>query len=407
MSDRLRIYCAASLRAVATGMIPILAAAYLKELQYSPAQIGSIISAGMAGTALATLATTLFGERIGRRRFLIAVSCLALAGAVVFTASAGSVCITIAAFAGMLNGMGRDRGGAVAVEEAVLPSTTIEDNRTQAFAWYHVLLSAGNALGATMAALPALIRSTFAAGEIVSIRMALGLYAILVFVPALFYAGLSNRAGDGRGAAARPASPETRRILTRISLLFLLDSLGGGFLAGAILAFFFFERFGASPEVVGFLFFFARIANALSNFGAARLAKRFGLVNTMVFTHIPASLLLVAVPFAPSFAVAAVLFLLRELLVEMDVPTRSSYVMAVVRPEERTLASGATQLVRLGGWAAGPLVAGALMEKGSLAAPLFAGSAIKITYDLLLYFAFRNLRPPEERTARIHRQSES
>jgi MFS family permease len=341
----------------------------------------------------------LFGERIGRRRFLIGVSCLALLGAALFAASAAPVLIVAGAFVGMLNGMGRDRGGAVVVEEALLPATAHDAERTRAFAWYNVLQSAGHALGAVLAGLPALIRSLIATTEIASIRLSLAVYGALVFLPILFYAGLSAPTGDGRRSAESSVTPETRRILTRISLLFLLDSLGGGFLAGAILAFFFFERFSVGPEIVGLLFFVARIANAVSNFGAAWLAARFGLVNTMVFTHIPASLFLLAVPFAPTFEVAAVFFLLRELLVEMDVPTRSSYVMAVVRPEERTLASGVTQLVRMCGWAIGPIVAGVFMQTGSLAAPLFAGAAIKITYDILLYVEFRHLRPPEEATS--------
>jgi MFS family permease len=397
MSDQLRLYCAASLRAVATGMIPILVAAYLKELHYSPGQIGSIISAGLAGIACATLAATLFGDRLGRRRFLIGVSCLAFLGTALFVLSAAPIAIVAAAFVGMMNGMGRDRGGAAVVEEALLPATTADADRTRAFAWYNVLLSTGNALGAALAGLPFLIRSAIATSEAASIRLSLMVYGVLVFLPALFYAGLSVPESDERRTVRKPTTPETRRILTRISLLFLLDSLGGGFLAGAILAFFFFERFNAGPEVVGLLFFVARIANALSNFGAAWLAKRFGLVNTMVFTHIPASLFLLAVPFAPTFTVAAVFFLLRELLVEMDVPTRSSYVMAVVRPDERTLASGVTQLVRMCGWAMGPIAAGMLMQAGSLAAPLFVGAAIKIVYDLLLYGAFRHILPPEER----------
>ena len=148
---------------------------------------------------------------------------------------------------------------------------------------------------------------------------------------------------------------------------------------------------------MGALFFGARVLNAASHWGAAWLARRFGLVNTMVFTHVPSSLLLVTVAFAPSFAVAAVLFLLREGLVEMDVPTRTSYVLAVVRPEERTLASGVTNLVRLGGWAVSPFLAGVLMQGTSLAAPLVLGAGMKIAYDLLLYASFRGLPPPEER----------
>jgi predicted MFS family arabinose efflux permease len=191
-------------------------------------------------------------------------------------------------------------------------------------------------------------------------------------------------------------TPGSRRVLTRISALFAIDAIGGGFLTTALLAYFFHERFGVGIESIGLLFFVARIANALSHFAAAWLAARIGLVNTMVFTHIPSSLLLLTVPFMPSFPVAAALFLVREALVEMDVPTRQSYVMAVVRPEERTFASGVTHLVRLAGWAVAPAIAGLLMTGTSLAAPLVVGAALKIVYDIVLWRAFRNLHPPEE-----------
>jgi MFS family permease len=179
--------------------------------------------------------------------------------------------------------------------------------------------------------------------------------------------------------------------------LFAVDSLAGGFLTTALLSFFFYERFQVGEGTLGLLFFAARAANAGSHLAAAWLAKRIGLVNTMVFTHIPSSLLLATVAWAPSFPVAAALFLLREGLVEMDVPTRQSYVMAVVRPEERTRASGVTHLVRLCAWAVAPAFAGLLMRGTSLATPLLVGSGMKIAYDLLLFASFRRLRPPEER----------
>jgi predicted MFS family arabinose efflux permease len=196
-------------------------------------------------------------------------------------------------------------------------------------------------------------------------------------------------------------------VLARISALFALDSLGGGFLTTALLAFFFHERFGAGEAAVGALFFGARTLNALSHLGAAWLARRIGLVNTMVFTHIPSSLLLVTVPFAPSFPVAAALFLVREGLVEMDVPTRQSYVMAVVRPGERTFASGVTHLVRLAAWAVAPAFAGLFMRGVSLATPLYVGAGMKVAYDLLLWLSFRRLRAPEERTAAPTRRNRS
>jgi predicted MFS family arabinose efflux permease len=186
-------------------------------------------------------------------------------------------------------------------------------------------------------------------------------------------------------------------MLWKISSLFGVDSLAGGFLTTALLAVFFYEQFGVSEAAIGLLFFGARVLNAVSHLGAAWLASRIGLVNTMVFTHIPSSLLLMTVPFSPTFPVAAALFLVREGLVEMDVPTRQSYVMAVVRAEERTFASGVTHLVRLVGWATAPAFAGLLMRGLSVGAPLFVGAAMKIAYDVLLYAAFRKQRPPEER----------
>ncbi|MBZ0125108.1 MAG: MFS transporter, partial [Rhodocyclaceae bacterium] len=223
------------------------------------------------------------------------------------------------------------------------------------------------------------------------------LYAALLAAGAPLALALSPAAETGAEGPRRPVSPQSKKIIWKISALFAIDSIAGGFLGSALLSYFFFERFAVSAALIGGLFFAARVLNALSHLGAAWLAERIGLVNTMVFTHIPSSILLASVAFAPNFWVAALLFLLREGLVEMDVPTRQSYVMAVVAPEERTYASGVTHLVRLGGWAVAPSFAGWLMQAASLAAPLFIGAGMKIAYDLLLWRAFRKLKPPEER----------
>jgi predicted MFS family arabinose efflux permease len=186
-------------------------------------------------------------------------------------------------------------------------------------------------------------------------------------------------------------------VLWRISALFALDSIGGGFLTTALIVYFFAERFGVGSATVSVLVFTARIANAGSHLAAAWLARRIGLLNTIVCTHMPSSLLLLTLAWAPSFPVAAVLFLLREGLVEMDVPTRQSYVMAVVQPAERLTAAGVTSLVRLGGWAVAPMIAGGLMQSTTLGMPLVVGAVTKVVYDVLLYVSFRAHRPPEER----------
>jgi predicted MFS family arabinose efflux permease len=222
------------------------------------------------------------------------------------------------------------------------------------------------------------------------------IYALLMTVPLLLYSWLSPAIETRRVELRQRVSAGTRKTLAKICGLFAIDAVAGGFLTTALLSFFFYARFDVSVATIGVLFFVARLANAASHLAAAWLAKRIGLVNTMVFTHIPSSVLLFTVPFMPNFTTAALLFLLRESLVEMDVPTRQSYVMAVVRPEERIFASGITHLVRLVGWAFAPAIAGALIANTTLAMPLYIGAGMKIVYDVALWHAFRKLPPPEE-----------
>jgi MFS family permease len=396
MRDRNIIYAGAFVRSLATSLIGVLLGIYLAKLRFDPAEVGLVVGVGLAGAAVAALGVTLAGDRLGRRRALIALAVLGALGAVVAAFSSHLIVLAAAAFIGMLNGMGRDRGASSVLDQAILPATTGHQQRTLGFAWYNVLQDAGHALGALLAGTPVLLRHWLELEELASLRFMVVGYALLLLLTAAIYARLSNAVEAPVHARAVPLSEASRRGLWKISALFGLDSLGGGFLTSSLLSFFFLQRFDATEGVVGVLFFGARIANAASHLGAAWLAKHIGLVKTMVFTHIPSSILLVTVAYAPSFPVAAVLFLLREGLVEMDVPTRQSYVMAMVRSEERTFASGITNLVRLGGWALAPSFAGLLMQGASLAAPLFVGAGMKIAYDLLLYRAFRRTKPPEE-----------
>jgi MFS family permease len=399
VNDRHVLYTTAFLRALATGMIGVLLGFYLAAAHLDPRAIGVIVAAGLAGAAVATLVVAAAADRFGRRRTLIAIALLSAAGAFALLYTSHPWAMALAAFVGMVNGMGRDRGAGLVLEQAVLPNSVTDQERTFAFATYNIAQDVGHALGGLMAALPKWIQGMAGphAGEAAGLHGAMVVYAGLSLAPVLFYAMLS-RAAETHAASRKPPplTPNTRRILWKISSLFALDGLGGGFLTATLLSYFFHERFGVGVEIVGPLFFGARIANALSHLGAAWLARRIGLVNTMVFTHIPSSLLLVTVAIAPSFPVAATLFLLREGLVEMDVPTRQSYVMAVVKPEERTRASGITAIVRLAAWAAAPTFAGFLMQGLSLMTPLVIGAAMKITYDLLLWRSFRGVKPPEE-----------
>jgi hypothetical protein len=224
-------------------------------------------------------------------------------------------------------------------------------------------------------------------------------FAVLNLLSGLVYPLLTTEVEvvrmPGPGREARLLSPETKSRVARLASLFAIDSLGGGFLTDALVSYWFFRRFGIAENRLAVLFFVVHILNALSHLGAAALARRFGLLKTMVFTHLPSSIFLIAASVVPSARWAVVLFLLRESLVEMDVPTRQSYVAAVVHPEERTFASGITNLSRNLSWAVSASVAGVFMQR-VFSAPLFLAGSLKITYDLLLWRAFRHLKPPEE-----------
>jgi len=374
-------------RSSAVGLVGVILAIALTEGGVSVAGTGLVIGAGLAGIAAMTLVVTLAADRLGRRRTLVLVSLLTAIGYAAAASSARLAWLLPAAFIGLLNGMGRDRGPAGTLEQAMLPETTDAAHRTWTLAWYNLVLDGGHALGGLAAAMPVAYRSIF---------VICAASAVVCCVP---YVALSKRVEvvPPPPAAAPPEEDrKTRSAISRLALLFGIDSLGGGFLSSALIAYWFFERYGFSQRDLAILFFTARSLNAVSHVAAAWLARRIGLLNTMVLTHLPSSLLLMAAPAASSGALAAALFLGRESLVEMDVPTRQSYVMAIVPPHRRTYASGVTNLTRTIGWAVGPPIAGVVMQYVVLAAPLFIGGGMKIVYDIVLYRSFRHLRPPEE-----------
>ena len=402
--DRWLIYGAAFLRALAIGAAGVFVAIYLAERGLSLAAIGLVIGAGMVGNALTTLAVAgRFDLKIGRTPLLVILGALGAVGYIVLALPLPLFVLVPLAAIGTMNGMGRDRGGLSALEQAMLPETTDAERRTWVLAWYNLVLDTGHAIGALAGAIPAVLVRQWYFSSLEAHRTTLVLCALAMGIGALLYAYLSldrhahPASGPAAGARTRPpVSPESRRAITRLAALFGLDSLGGGFLSSALVAYWFFDRYGLAEHQIAVLFFAARVLNALSHLGAAWLARRIGLVNTMVWTHLPSSLFLIAAPAAPTAGLASTLFLAREGLVEMDVPTRQSYVLAIVRPEERSYASGVTNFTRNVGWAVGPLIAGAIMQHVAVAGPLVIGGALKIAYDVMLYAGFRKLRPPEE-----------
>jgi MFS family permease len=307
----------------------------------------------------------------------------------------------------MINGLGRDRGPSYALEQALLPETTTPERRTFVLAWYGLTLDIGLALGSLLAGVPVFLRGRWGWPQESAYQAAWILSAALALLAAMISATLSSRVelasdraqqatGKGRWRLYPNIAPESKRRIAGLAALTGMDSLGGGFLTSALVSYWFFRRFGIGEAWLGPLFFGARLANAGSHLVAAWLARRIGLLNTMVFTHLPSSLFLLAVPFAPGAGWAVALFLAREALVEMDVPTRQSYILAVVPPGERAFASGMTTLTRNVAYAVAPFGAGWAMSGLALASPLFLGAGTKILYDFLLYFSFRRIKPPEE-----------
>jgi len=394
------IYGAASLRSFGIGLLGVVLGVFLYREGFSSTVIGFVIAAGLAGSAAATVVTTLVADRVGRRRTLFVLSLLTAAGALPLIFNMGAAALIPIAFIGMINGMGTDRSPAFALEQAVIPGLVPDQRRTWTLAWYSVVLDSSGALGALAAGLPILAQRIWGIDLAASYRILFAGYAALNLVSGVFYLLLSPEVEVVRsslGMAAKRISPQAKSTVMKLSSLFAIDSFGGGFLTDALVSYWFFRRFGIAENQLAVLFALVHVLNALSHLGAAALARRIGLVNTMVFTHLPSSIFLIAAAFAPSARWAVVLFLLRESLVEMDVPTRQSYVAAVVHPSERTFASGVTNLTRNLSWAAASSVAGVFMQRVAFSAPLLLGGSLKILYDLLLYKSFCHVAPPEEK----------
>jgi MFS family permease len=394
------IYGAAFLRSASIGLLGVVLAVYLSRTGFSATAIGFVLASGLVGSAVATGLSGRYGERIGRKRLLIASAVLSSVGGIGLASVHTPAALIPLAFFMMLNGMGTDRSAAFAVEQAVIPGLVNDKSRTWALSWYNVVLDTSGAFGALGGALPVLIQRWSGFELLHGYKLVFFLYTGLNLLSAAIYLFLDSQieasATKNAGATNLVISEASKKTVRKIAALFALDAGGGGFLADALLAYWFFERFGVTEAKLGVLFFIVRILNGVSHLGAAWLASKIGLVRTMVFTHLPSSLFLLTVPLAPTFGIAAVMLLLREALVEMDVPTRQSYVAAIVQPHERVYASGVTNLTRTGGWAVTASLSGVLMQHVAFSAPLVLGGSMKVLYDFLLYRSFVHIKPPEE-----------
>jgi MFS family permease len=396
-ADVLNLYAARAARGFGDGFAAIILPAYLLEIGFGPFQIGLVATAALLGSAATTLAVGLLAPRYHLRTLLLACAALMVVTGIAFPSLQYLVFIAVIAFIGTINPTTGDIGVHVPLEQAALAHRATDAERTHIFARYSLIGALSIAAGALAAGAPDLFVS-FGMGRTRALQTMFYLYAALGLIGALFYSRLPRAEATEEAPRATPLGPSRRRVY-QLAALFSLDAFAGGFTVQSLMALWLFERFDLSLAAASAFFFWSNVLTAFSYPVAARLGKRFGLVNTMVFTHIPSSLCLIAAAFSPSLTIVLALLLVRSALSQMDVPTRTSYVMAVVTPAERTAAASVTAVPRSLASAVSPAISGALLSTSFLGLPLILCGVLKIAYDLSLLFSFRHIKPPEEKEA--------
>jgi MFS family permease len=384
------------LRAFGDGFVSLLLPVYLTLLGFDAQGVGILTAATLAGSAVLTLLVGFIAHRYGHRLLLVAATLMMIATGVGFALETRFWPLVLIGFVGTLNPSSGDVSLFLPLEQAMLAESVSDKSRTSVFAAYSLVGSLVAALGALAAALPEFAVGLLPIDLLKAIQAMFALYALLGSASYMLYRRLPERREQLRASLPQPLGP-SRRIVLVLAALFSLDAFGGGFIVQSLLALWLFNRFGLSLAEAGSFFFWSGLLAAFSYLAAARIARQIGLINTMVFTHLPSNLLLIAVPFAPSLWLAMLLLLLRAALSSMDVPARTSYVMAVVTPPERAAAASVTSVPRSLAAAAAPLLAGYLLALSPFGWSLVAAGALKAIYDLLLLAMFRHKRPPEER----------
>ena len=391
-------------RLFAYGLLSVILVLYLAALGLSTSKIGALITLTLLGDTLISLWLTIVADRMGRRNMLLVGAGLMLFAGVLFALSHSFIVLVIAATLGVISPSGNEIGPFLSIEQAALSEAVPFARRTHVFAWYNLVGSFATALGALVGGGIAQLLQSAGHTPIESYRVLVETYAGFGVLLAILFTRLS--AAVEASTTARPLNSEvhirfglhrSQGVVARLSALLALDAFGGGFVIQSLMAYWFHVRFGTEPALLGGIFFGANIFAGVSALLAARVAARIGLINTMVFTHLPSNILLILVPLMPNQHLAILMLLLRFSISQMDVPTRQSYVMAVVDPDERSAAAGVTSVVRSLGAAASPALAGFFLGSAALASiPFFLSGGLKIVYDLLLYRSFRAANIPED-----------
>jgi len=395
-------------RLFAYGFLSVVLMIYLTQVGLSPTQTGLLFTLTLIGDTLISLWITTSADRRGRRRMLILGSLLMVFAGVLFAVTNNFILLLFAATIGVISPSGYEVGPFLSIEQSALSQIVPDEQRTRVFAWYNLLGSFATALGALFGGGLTQALQGFGAAPLASYRVVVAAYGAAGLLLVILFTRLSGGIEIARPSDAPSQSPELRRlfglhkskgVVFKLSALFSLDAFAGGFVLQSIMAYWFHVRFNVQPALLGSIFFGANILAGISALTAARVAARIGLVRTMVFTHIPSNILLMLVPLMPNLPLAVALLLLRFSISQMDVPTRQSYTMAVVSPDERSAAAGITGIARTTGASLSPTLTGPLLASVSLLnLPFFLAGGLKIIYDLLLYRSFQGMRPPEEKS---------
>jgi MFS family permease len=396
LSDIHILYAARAARAIGDGFAVIVLPAYLTEIGFGPFEIGVVAAAALLGTAVTTLAVGFVAARRDLRNLLMIGACVTIATGLALPNCEQLAPLLLVAFVGTMNPSTGDLGLFVPLEHAMIARSVADHDRTRAFARYSLIGGIATAAGALAAAMPEVVGSV-GIGRPAALKGMFYAYAALGVVSAGLYRLLPHTRPE-RATPAGAALGQSRGIVYKLAALFSLDAFAGGFAVQSLVALWLFERFDLSLASASLFFFWSNVLAAFSYPAAARLAQHFGLVNTMVFTHIPSSLCLIAAALSPNLTIVLALLLIRSALSQMDVPTRTSYVMAVVTPAERTAAASVTAVPRSLAASLSPAVAGALLATPFSSLPLIVCGALKIAYDLALLLSFRHIKPPEETT---------
>lgn len=403
MRDLTLLFVSRGVRLFAYGFLSVVLVLYLKELGLSDGRVGLLLTLTLLGDTALTIWLTTLADRCGRRRMLLVGAGLMVLAGLVFAATRNPLWLLAAATIGVISPSGSEVGPFLAIEQAALTQLLKPERRTLLFAWYNLLGSFTTACGALVAGEACAAMQAGGAAGAAIYRPVVQSYGLLGLVLGACVLGLSAAVElpaheKPHASTGRSGLGQSRKLVAKLSVLFAMDAFGGGFVVQAVLAYWFTIRFGVEPATLGKLFFAANLLAGASSLLAVWLARRIGLINTMVFTHLPSNLLLMLVPLMPTFPLAAGLLFIRYSLSQMDVPTRQSYLMAVVSPAERSAAAGWTMMARSLGAACSPALAMQLIAlPHGIAWPLYLSGVIKIAYDLLLYREFVHVKPPEER----------